>query len=119
MPGFHSHPLASGRRLTLLKPLGPSGLTRVTKEVALVDPTVALDKGARPKAKGRKVHIGFRLSADVVESLKASGPGYNRRVEQSLREAGFGASKNVAAKKRYLASKNVAAKRAPPAKRRA
>jgi len=44
----------------------------------------------RPKAVSPKVHIGFRLAADVVESIKASGPGYNARVEQALREAGFG-----------------------------
>jgi uncharacterized protein (DUF4415 family) len=42
--------------------------------------------------KAPKVHIGFRLAADVVESIKASGPGYNVRVEQALREAGFGAA---------------------------
>jgi uncharacterized protein (DUF4415 family) len=48
-------------------------------------------KLGRPKAEAPKVHIGFRLAADVVESVKASGPGYNARVEQALREAGFGA----------------------------
>jgi len=45
----------------------------------------------RPKAEAPKVHIGFRLAADVVESVRASGPGYNARVEQALRAAGFGA----------------------------
>ncbi len=48
-------------------------------------------KLGRPKAAAPKVHIGFRLAPDVVESLKASGPGYNIRVEQALRKAGFGA----------------------------
>ena len=57
------------------------------------DPAVALDKGGRPKAEAPKVHIGFRLAADVVASVKASGPGYNVRVEQALRAAGFGAAK--------------------------
>ncbi len=47
-------------------------------------------KVGRPKAQLSKVHIGFRLAADVVESLKASGRGANARVEQALREAGFG-----------------------------
>jgi hypothetical protein len=47
-------------------------------------------KGGRPKAVAPKVHIGFRLAADVVASIKASGSGYNARVEQALREAGFG-----------------------------
>ena len=45
----------------------------------------------RPKAETTKVHIGFRLAADVVNSVKASGAGYNARVEQALRKAGFGA----------------------------
>ena len=39
----------------------------------------------RPKAVSPKVHIGFRLAADVVASIRASGPGYNARVEQALR----------------------------------
>ena len=41
------------------------------------------------------MHIGFRLAADVVESVRASGPGYNVRVEQALRAAGFGAAKRA------------------------
>ena len=47
-------------------------------------------KLGRPKAEAPKVHIGFRLASDVVASIKASGRGYNARVEQALREAGFG-----------------------------
>lgn len=47
-------------------------------------------KLGRPKAEAPKIHIGFRLSSDVVASIRASGPGYNARVEQALREAGFG-----------------------------
>jgi uncharacterized protein (DUF4415 family) len=47
-------------------------------------------KLGRPKAEAPKIHIGFRLASDVVASIKASGPGYNVRVEQALREAGFG-----------------------------
>ena len=44
-------------------------------------------KGGRPKAVTQKVHIGFRLAAETVEGIKATGPGYNARVEQALREA--------------------------------
>jgi uncharacterized protein (DUF4415 family) len=47
-------------------------------------------KIGRPKAQAPKVHIGFRLASDVVASIKASGRGYNARVEQALRAAGFG-----------------------------
>jgi uncharacterized protein (DUF4415 family) len=50
-------------------------------------------KLGRPKAEAPKVHIGFRLAADVVASIKASGRGYNARVEQALRAAGFGAKR--------------------------
>jgi uncharacterized protein (DUF4415 family) len=56
----------------------------------------------RPKAEEPKVHIGFRLAADVVAAVRASGPGYNARVEQALRAAGFG-GKPTAAKKRQRA----------------
>ena len=102
--GFYSHSPASGRRLAMLRPLGPSGraarfreVGEPTKEaaeaaVAIEEEAVALNKTARSKAEGPKIHIGFRLAADVVGSLKASGPGYNARVEQALRAAGFGAS---------------------------
>jgi uncharacterized protein (DUF4415 family) len=70
-----------------------------TKEAAKLDRAVAIEEAreplaqtpVRPKAEGPKVHIGFRLAADVVESVRASGPGYNVRVEQALRKAGFGA----------------------------
>ena len=48
-------------------------------------------KLGRPKAETPKVHIGFRLSADVVASIKASGRGYNARVDAALRKAFLGA----------------------------
>jgi uncharacterized protein (DUF4415 family) len=50
---------------------------------------------ARRKAKKpTKAHkITLSLAPDVVASIKVSGPGFNRRVEQVLREAGFGAGK--------------------------
>lgn len=34
-----------------------------------------------------KLHIGFRLAADVVQGVRATGPGYNACVEKMLREA--------------------------------
>ena len=45
------------------------------------------NKGGRPAAESPKVHIGFRLAADVVEGVRATGRGYNARVEKVLREA--------------------------------
>ena len=41
----------------------------------------------RPPAERPKVHIGFRLDPDVVKGVRATGPGYNARVEKVLREA--------------------------------
>jgi uncharacterized protein (DUF4415 family) len=41
----------------------------------------------RPMVEKPKVHVGFRLAADVVEGIKATGRGYNARVERVLREA--------------------------------
>jgi uncharacterized protein (DUF4415 family) len=45
------------------------------------------NKGGRPPVETPKVHIGFRLAADVVQGLKATGKGYNARVEKVLRDA--------------------------------
>lgn len=44
-------------------------------------------RGGRPLIERPKVHVGFRLAADVVEGIKATGKGYNARVERVLREA--------------------------------
>ena len=41
----------------------------------------------RPPVEQPKVHIGLRLAADVVKGVRATGPGYNARVERVLREA--------------------------------
>jgi uncharacterized protein (DUF4415 family) len=69
---------------------------RLFKPIAEVDPGMVeamkefRRKVGRPKAQSPKIHIGFRLASDIVASIKASGRGYNARVEQALREAGFG-----------------------------
>ena len=44
-------------------------------------------KMGRPPVETPKVHIGFRLAADVVNGIKSTGRGYNARVEQVLRDA--------------------------------
>jgi uncharacterized protein (DUF4415 family) len=75
---------------------------RLFKPIDEVDPgmveamTEFRRKAGRPKAAAPKVHIGFRLAADIVASIKATGRGYNARVEQALREAGFGQEKRKA-----------------------
>jgi uncharacterized protein (DUF4415 family) len=47
----------------------------------------AWKRRGRPSIETPKVHIGFRLAADVVDSIRATGRGYNARVEKILREA--------------------------------
>jgi uncharacterized protein (DUF4415 family) len=41
----------------------------------------------RPPVEEPKVHIGFRLARDVVDGIRATGRGYNARVEKVLRDA--------------------------------
>jgi uncharacterized protein (DUF4415 family) len=91
---------------------------RLFKPIAEVDPGMVeamaefRRKLGRPKAEAPKIHIGFRLASDVVASIKASGPGYNARVEQALREAGFGK------KIRHESSLKMTKAAAPAKKRR-
>jgi uncharacterized protein (DUF4415 family) len=51
-------------------------------------------KLGRPPVPAPKVQIAFRLAADIVADIRANGRGYNARVEQALRAAGFGAKFN-------------------------
>jgi len=44
-------------------------------------------KVGRPKSQSAKRLQSFKLSPDVIEHIKASGPGYNVRVEAVLRSA--------------------------------
>lgn len=44
-------------------------------------------KAGRPRLESPKKHIGFRLAAEVVDGVRASGKGYNARVEKVLRDA--------------------------------
>jgi uncharacterized protein (DUF4415 family) len=44
-------------------------------------------KMGRPPVATPKVHIGFRLAADIVDAVRATGRGYNARVEKVLRDA--------------------------------
>ena len=81
-------------------------------------------KAGRPKAEAPKVHIGFRLSADLVERIRATGPGYNARVEEALRDGlmGRSASGNISAGTKVIGpagSRSPSAKGAPTGKRRA
>jgi uncharacterized protein (DUF4415 family) len=48
---------------------------------------VVVKRAGRPPSEEPKVQIGFRLAQDVVDRIRASGSGYNARVEKVLREA--------------------------------
>lgn len=40
----------------------------------------------RPRATVAKIHVNIRLDADVLEALRATGPGWQTRVNKVLRD---------------------------------
>ena len=48
--------------------------------------TALLTRRGRPKADVTKVRVGIRLSAEVIDYFKASGNGWQTRVEAALRQ---------------------------------
>ena len=56
-------------------------------EEVFPDPFRSWKRMGRPPVASPKVHIGFRLAVDVVNGIRATGKGYNARVEKVLREA--------------------------------
>ena len=66
---------------------------KTMRPIADVDPgmTRATDamrnKGGRPRVENPRAHIAFRWDRDLVATIKATGKGYNARVERVLREA--------------------------------
>jgi uncharacterized protein (DUF4415 family) len=53
----------------------------------MLDAVANYRKRGRPPVESPKVRVGFRLASDVAEGIRASGRGYNARVEKLLREA--------------------------------
>jgi uncharacterized protein (DUF4415 family) len=51
------------------------------------EPYHAWRKRGGPQVEQPKVHVGFRLAADVVQSIKTTDRGHNARVENVLRPA--------------------------------
>ncbi len=43
-------------------------------------------KRGRPRASVRKVPVTIRLSPDVVDHFRASGPGWQTRIDETLRQ---------------------------------
>ena len=55
----------------------------------LMGPQIAsemLKPRGRPKATMAKIHVNIRLDADVLESFKATGPGWQTRINKILRD---------------------------------
>lgn len=44
-------------------------------------------KGGRPKSPNPKQSVNLRLDADVLESFRATGPGWQTRINDALRKA--------------------------------
>ena len=45
------------------------------------------NKGGRPKLDHPKRKVSWRLSAEVIDGVEATGPGYNSRVDAVLKDA--------------------------------
>ena len=62
----------------------PSWPTRISRgsspSQVFPDQHRAWQRRGRPPVVKPKVHVGFRLAADVVAGIKATGRGYNARV---------------------------------------
>jgi uncharacterized DUF497 family protein len=53
----------------------------------MLEAVAAFRRRGRPPVERPKKRMGFRLAADVVDGIRATGRGYNARVEKVLREA--------------------------------
>ncbi|PZQ50137.1 MAG: hypothetical protein DI556_08705 [Rhodovulum sulfidophilum] len=49
--------------------------------------TMRRDLGGRPRSANPKVAVSIRLDAEVVASFKASGPGWQSRMNAALRKS--------------------------------
>lgn len=49
--------------------------------------TGTLKRGGRPKAENPKVSLNLRLDPDVIDHFRATGPGWQSRINASLRKA--------------------------------
>ena len=46
----------------------------------------AKNKGGRPKSEVTKEHINIRLSRDVLDAFRATGKGWQTRIDEVLKE---------------------------------
>jgi len=58
------------------------------REVSEAEGRAAMRRAAgRPKSANPKVHVSLRLDADVLTRYRASGPGWQRRINDALRKS--------------------------------
>lgn len=63
------------------------------KIIREADPPLGTRRGRPPKPEGeRKVLVSLRLAPDIVEWLRATGPGWQSRIEDLLRREVRGAA---------------------------
>jgi uncharacterized protein (DUF4415 family) len=67
---------------------------RPAHEVLSAEVLSAFRKTRGPQRSQKKVPVSIRLSADVVEHFKATGPGWQRRIDETLKEAAGLAARN-------------------------
>jgi uncharacterized protein (DUF4415 family) len=70
----------------------------------------------RPRSASRKLPLKLRLDPDVVAAFRATGPGWQSRMNAALRRAARGLGANKAAVARVKLAR--AARRNPPARKR-
>ena len=56
------------------------------QSATLYDGEKLIRKGGRPKSENPKVSVHIRLDADVVQHFRASGPGWQTRLNMALRQ---------------------------------
>lgn len=62
--------------------------TRPAKDVLPVEVMAAFrSRGGRPKSEAAKVPVSIRLDADVLAAFKATGSGWQTRVNEALKNA--------------------------------
>ncbi len=49
--------------------------------------TIKISSGGRPKSDNPKVPVSLRLDREVIEKFKATGPGWQTRMNEVLRAA--------------------------------